>query len=235
MTPTTVGTSTTAGSIIFNGFKLADIPNTNFYSEAEALQVANDAWNEIYADLMDNNDDFFLTQLYIAQGDSKLTVDANAVSMYYYELPTDFMRLRLLQASGFGSGAWIPVEKMTIQNYGYSQSSPGYRFTQKPGETGKAFLHLYNPSAPNAFRLFYYPVPATLSSASTLAYPPSIVNSIISYRVAIEIRRKQNFNVDDKLKRLEELKESMVQWLNRDDNRAESVKNVFATGFAPYV
>jgi hypothetical protein len=124
---------------------------------------------------------------------------------------------------------------MTIQNYGGTQNTPSYRFTQKPGSLTSSALHIYDPSGNNNYRIFYYPAPVTLSSATVLSYPPSLVNSIISYRVAIEIRRKQNFNVDDKVKRLEELKESMVQWLNRDDNRSETVKNVFSTGFAPYV
>ncbi len=170
--------------------------------------------------------------------------------MAYYKLPNDFFRIRLFQTSGNIPGSWMPIEKMTIQNYGVSQASPAYRFTQHctpaVGETSAFYtqaLHIFNPIGFLQYRLFYYPVPVTLALATAnpvfagtdLSYPYAQINSIISYRIAIEIRRKQNYDTKDKEKRCEELIQNMKDWMGRDDNRAETIKNVFSSGLSPYI
>lgn len=52
-------------TIIANGLLLADVPNVSFYSAAESLFAVQLAWEQIYAFLATNNDDYFLTPIYI--------------------------------------------------------------------------------------------------------------------------------------------------------------------------
>ncbi len=214
--------------IITNGLQLADMPNTNFYSSAESLQAVQDGYGDLYQLLCDNNDDYYQTQVYVQS--STFTADANAPYMYFYTLPADFFRLRLLQAQGQTSGTWIVVQKMTIENYGITQNSPAYRFAQ-----GK--LHIYDPSAYSVYRVFYYPVPTTLTTNTDITYPSTLIPQILAYRLAVEIRRKQGNMERMQIlqQRLNELTQTMVAQLPRDDNKAETVKNTMSNGFAPYI
>lgn len=52
-------------TIITNGQALADIPNTSFYTASEALFAVQLSWEQIYAFLTANNDDYFLSQIYV--------------------------------------------------------------------------------------------------------------------------------------------------------------------------
>jgi hypothetical protein len=52
-------------TIITNGMSLADVPNTSFFSASESLFAVQLAWEQVYAFLATNNDDYFATQIYI--------------------------------------------------------------------------------------------------------------------------------------------------------------------------
>jgi len=83
--------------------------------------------------------------------------------------------------------------------------------------------------------VYYYPAPITLATNTDLTYPNTMLPEIMSWQVAVEIRRKQNLDFADKQARVNELMETMRMEIPRDDAKAEPIKNVFAQGFWPYI
>jgi hypothetical protein len=214
-------------TIIANGQLKADEPNTNFYTAAEALSDVQAAWEDIYAILCQGDDDYFLTELYV--NSSSFTPIANRQGMFTYALPSDFYRLRMLQYQGMGgANTFYPCSKMTIENMGNTQSVPAYRMVGTN-------LQIYDPVTYPLYYIGYYPKPATLTAATDLAYPNNMIPEIMVYQVACEIARKMKRPTTEYEKRKDQLLESMRKQYSRDDFKAESVKNTFATGFAPYV
>ena len=212
-------------TIITNGQSLAAVPNTNFFSAADALFSVQSSWKDIYALLCEHNDDYFVTQVYTTL--ASFTADSNRDFFYNYALPADFYRLRLFQYQP-DSSLYFPVEKMTLENFGNLQSTPGYRMMGTN-------LVLFTQTSYTNWCIFYYPAPATLTTGTDLVYPNSFIPEIMSYQLAADIRRKQNLDFGDKIQRRDELIATMVRQINRDDAKAESPKNVFAQGFAPYI
>lgn len=212
-------------TIIANGRSWSDTPNTNFFTAADALTTVQTSWGQIYAKLCDFSDDYFLTEVYTTL--SAFTPDANRTFFYNYTLPADFYRLRLFQYQPDGQ-LWFPVDKMTLENYGNLQSGPGYRLMGTK-------LRIFTEVSYTNWCIFYYPAPVTLTTSTDLTYPNSMVPEIMSYQVAVEIRRKQNLDFADKQARVNELMMTMLEQINRDDAKAESMKNVFANGWGPYV
>jgi hypothetical protein len=213
--------------IIANGQNIADVPNTTFYTPAEALTDAQYAWADVYAFLTANNDDYFATELYIPF--ASLTADSNRTNMYTYALPSDFYRLRILQYGNVnGTMAWNPCYKMTTEDYGRTQNAPAYKMIG-------VNLKIYDPMKYPTYYMLYYPAPANITTATDLAYPNNMIPQIMSYQIAIEIRRKQKLPLEDYIARRDELKKTMISQLPRDDFKAEKPKNEFAQGFNAYI
>lgn len=214
-------------TIITKGQTLANVPNTNFYTPTEALADVQTSWNQIYEMFCEMDDDLFATVIYVAS--SSFSVDANRKFTYTYALPSDFFRLRLFQYQSNGAGAtFLSVNKMTIENFGNTQNTPGYRLAGTN-------IEIYDPAAYQTYAIWYYPVPVTLATNTDLTYPTQMVPEIMSYQSAIEIRRKQKADTTLWEQRKGELIDQMKKQLMRDDNKTETIKNVFGQGFAPYV
>jgi hypothetical protein len=212
--------------IIANGQNIADVPNVSFYTPAEALVDAQYAWVDVYALLTANNDDYFATELYIPF--SSLTADSNRTNMYTYTLPSDFYRLRILQYGNLaGTMAWNPCWKMTTEDYGRTQNAPAYKMIG-------VNLKIYDPVHYPYYYMLYYPSPATITTATDLSYPNNMIPQVMSYQIAIEIRRKQKLPIEEYEKRRDELKKTMIDQLPRDDFRTEKPKNEFDQGYNPY-
>ena len=218
--------------IIANGKLLADVPGTDFFTDPEALSAVQAGWKEVYSLLSLGSDDFFTKQVYVDS--STFTADANRKYTYYYNLPDDFMILRLLQHRK-GSENYQTVHKMTMEEVGNSQSSPGYRIVGKSATGTGGQIMIYNPGQSTGFAVWYVPVADTLLTTTNLNYPNSFIPEILSYQVAIEIRRKQNLDDSGKTERKKELIKSMMGQATRDENRAEVPKNIFSAGFYPYI
>jgi len=213
-------------TIISDGRSIADVPNTNFYTAADALFSVQSSWVDLYSIMCEGNDDYFVTQVYttLAAG---FTADANRTYVYNYTLPASFYRLRLFQYQPDGT-LFYPVAKMNLENFGNLQNGPGYRLQG-------AYLSLYTQIEYTNWCIWYYPAPVTLATGTDILYPNSAVTQIMAYQVAIDIRRKQNLDYLDKQQRRDELIATMKNQLNRDDAKAETPKNVFNQGFAPYI
>jgi len=265
-------------TIIANGRLLADVPNTNFYSDAEALFAAQTSWQDIYAMLCEGGDDYFTTSLYVTS--SSFYADASRSDVFIYA-PSDLYRLRLLQYQGMGGGNYFPASKMNIENFGNLQNTPAYRIVGQYGInasnsvysvnttlssdlvswntvtinsgitvniasninwsinigsfTNPSAIMIYDPSHYDNWCIWYYPSPITLDLSTDLTYPLSMIPQIISYQVAIEIRRKQNIDFASKEERRNELIATMKKQMTRDEAKAETIKNTFGNGFAPYI
>lgn len=227
--------------IINNGRLLADVPLTNnaFYTQAEALLAVNLSWKDIYAALADGGDDYFTISLYF--DNSALIPDPNRQYVYTYDLPTDFYKMRLFQYKGQGGDQFWPLERMNTSNFGNTQNTPSYRIVGKSSTalSNGGQVQIYTNYLPPTFSMWYIPSPQTYLIANILtddiSYPLSMIPEIMAYQVAIEIRRKQNIDYKDKLERRNELMKTMLKQITRDDNRGESVKNVFSNGFGGYV
>lgn len=225
-------------TIITNARLLADIPNTSFYTDAEALFATQLAWEQVYAFLASNNDDYFLTQVYLDMTTShSVSADSNRnyVNLIDTTDSTDFadgfFRLRLIQYEGMGgNNSFYPVSKMTIENYGNTQNTPAYRLVGTN-------IAIYDPAQYQTYCIWYYPKPITLDPAldDDLAYPYNMIPEIMAYQVAAEIRRKQKADVAPWTDRVQELYGSMSIQMSRDDSHGEPIKNAFAQGFAPYI
>ena len=230
-------------TLIANSLLLADVPNVNFYTPAESLFAVQLAWEEVYAFLCTNNDDYFVNALYFQPAASAaISYDANRQYVWLLDttnttvfpdtsnvLYSSFYRLRLIQYQGMGGTiAYYPVSKMTIENFGNSQNTPAYRFEGKN-------IAVYDPAQYQNYCLWYYPRPITLTTATDLQYPYNMIPEVMAYQAAIEIRRKQKADTSAWEKRKAELMQSMALQMSRDDSHGEPIKNQFAQGFAPYI
>lgn len=222
-------------TIIANGRLLADVPNTAFYTDAEALFAVNASWKDIYSSLADGGDDYFTKSIYFTSAD--LVADANRQYTYTYNLPTDFYKLRLFQYQGQGGMQYWPIERMNTSNFGNTQNTPSYRIVGQSSvalSNGGQIMLFTTYLSPN-YAFWYIPSPLTYILTDDISYPLSMIPEIMAYQVAIEIRRKQNVPLEDKQKRRDELYSTMIKQITRDENRAEPVKNVFNQGFGGYV
>jgi hypothetical protein len=285
-------------TIITNGQALADVPNTSFYTASEALFAVQLAWEQVYAFLASNNDDYFVTPLYLNRtvettgtfnGTDTVTGIPSTTGMYggtviagtyitagttigsvdsstqitmsdvatgngsgtitAYNVTDDtnrtfaslidttnvgmfadgFFRLRMIQYQGMGgNNAYLPVQKMTIENFGNTQNAPAYRF-EGP------YIAIYDPAGYTKYCLWYYPRPVTLITTTDLSYPYNMIPEVMAYQLAAEIRRKQKADVAPWTSRVQELYASMAMQMSRDDSHGEPIKNQFAQGFAPYI
>jgi len=226
-------------NIIANGRLLADVPNTLFYTDAEALFALNASWRDIYAQLADGGDDYFTISTYFTG--ASLTADANRQYTYIYNLPTDFYRLRLFQYQGQGGQQFWPLDRMNTANFGNTQNTPSYRIVGKSSValSNGGQIQIFSTWLPPNFALWYIPSPTTYLIANILtddiSYPLSMIPEIISYQIAVEIRRKQNIDYADKEARRNELFKTMLRQITRDDNRGEVPKNTLSNGFGGYV
>jgi hypothetical protein len=270
----------------------ADLANQNFYSASDQLFDAQIAWEEIYNLLTENDDDYFVTSLYLspstvvtgtiaggslstitfttslantgvqigmaisdsagvlaagttvatitlpstmtisapasggAAGDTfTITVfstDSNRTCLYSFPLPSDFYRMRLLSYKAMSGGFFIPCQKMDMLNYGYSQNSPAYRL-----EGQNLMIFDYHMSV---YNFWYYPSVQTLATNINLAYPNTALFEYMVWKIAADIRRKQNQDPTIQQSRANDIMTTMKRQIHRDDFRAIKPKDIYSQG-----
>lgn len=205
-------------TIISSGRSLANAPSTTMYTDTEALRAVNNSWIDIYAKLTENNDDFFVTLV------NPATVSAVTgwQNVYEWTIPATFYRLRLVKYQRSGANNWVSVDKMSLEDLADTQNAPGYRIVGQK-------LWIYDPAYPNTYQIWYYPVPQTLTLTPdvNLTYPESVPFEIMSYQVAVEIRRKLGLDTVPLEQRKAELLQSMLMAIDRDQFKAQPIQNVF--------
>lgn len=68
-------------SIISNGRLLSDVASTSFYTAAEALFAVQLGWEQMYSFLTANNDDYFVTPIYVPRSLSFSGTTANGTAV----------------------------------------------------------------------------------------------------------------------------------------------------------
>ena len=222
-------------SIIANALSKSDVQNQNFYTSGDALFDAQLAWEEIYNLLTENDDDYFVTSLYLTPSVS-FTSDANRTSMFVYTMPADFYRLRMLAYRALTGGYYLPCKKMDMLSFGYTQNTPGYALQ---GNT----LDIYDPYGFSSYNFRYYPSPISalatingqpgttvLSAAWDITYPNTALTEYMVWKIAADIRRKQNQDPAIQQTRADQVMQTMKRQIHRDDYRARTPKDEFNSG-----
>lgn len=200
---------------------MANIPSTNFFTDADALRAVNASWKDIYSVLMLEDDDYFVTSVQTSTG--ALTPYTGRENTYQYSLPSAFFRLRLVQYQD-GSN-WKPLQKMTLQDFGNWSNTPAYIL--------KGTNLIICDDSSRTYEIWYYPapVPLTLSPDFDLTYPQEVIPEIIAYQVAVEIERKGKVpSLPQMEARRNELFTSFRKQVRRDDFNNIRVTNTFEAG-----
>lgn len=206
-----------ASDIVLYARDLATMPSTSFYSDVEAYRAINMQWRRMYSLFLENDDDFYLTKWDFDV--SLMSVVADRQSTYKISFPAGVLRLRMLQAK-YGT-TWQTLEKMTRFEFGTTVNVPGYLILGTE-------LWITDLNSSRVYQAFYYPAPVTIIASTDVNYPISMIPEILAYTVAMEIRRKQQLDVSSQQAMRDELWKAMLKMLNRDDNRAQPIKNAYA-------
>ncbi len=219
----------TFATIYSNALNLLNLPaGTTFYTQAEALVQVQRLYNQLYVDLMDNDDDYFCTTLYVPN--TAFTADAQRTFTYLYPLPTDYMRLRMLQYQGQGLGTqstYFPVYKMTLEEFGNTQNIPAYRIVGSN-------IQIYDPVGYSYYAVWYYPAPMTWTLSTNMAFPNNFIQDWLTYKLAAEIRMKQHEDAKLWIDTAHEIRNANIRQQSRDDAKALSPKNIFGEGYDPW-
>ena len=209
-------------TIIANAMSKADLQNQSFYTQNDQIMDVQLAWNQMYELFMENDDDFFVTSLYLTPSVA-FSLDTNRVSLYIYPIPSDFSRLRMLSYQSLTGGYFIPCKKMDTLNFGYTSQTPAYRLVGTN-------LEIYDPYGMSLYNLWYYPKPAVLTTATDLSYPANAIFEYMIWNIAADIRRKQNQDPTLQQTRANEIMQTMKRQINRDDFRVQTPRDELSDG-----
>ncbi|MFA5377262.1 MAG: hypothetical protein WC455_16045 [Dehalococcoidia bacterium] len=153
-----------ASQIIARARSLADLPNSKFISNDDESDSINESWRDLYAKLLENDDDYYLTETTLTTGTAVTGTDCE----YLITLPTDYFRLRYLDYQVSGN-LWEPVPKFPLSMKDYSPGSPYYRI-----KNGTLWVIWSGLSGTGTLKIGYYPTPAFVTAQATdLAYGTS--------------------------------------------------------------
>ena len=104
-------------------------------------------------------------------------------------------------------------------------------------------LAIYDPVGYSTWAIAYYPQPPaiTLNVAGTTGtdiggtYPDNLVPEIFVYQMAVDIRIKAKVPSGEIGEQLGLTSKTLEKAMLKDNNKPESVRDVFASGFAPWV
>jgi len=140
---------------------LADLPNAQIITPDDEINSLNETYHDVYDWILQNDDDYFVTETTIVLTASMQSATNLANNEYVVPLPTDFYKLRYLDYRA--NNQWQEVDKMPLSARDVSPASPQYRIRG-------AYLWLIggmNVSSGYTIRLGYYPTPKGI----TLPFP----------------------------------------------------------------
>jgi hypothetical protein len=146
----------TATQIISRARFVSELPSSKFVSHFDELQSLNEAWKQIYAALMDNDDDFYVNETTFAFTAALLV--ANTTQEYLSPLPEDFLRDRYLDFRG--NFDWTPIRKFPLSMKDLNPAIPYYRI-----KNSSLWVIGSNGNTSNfTVRMGYYPRVATITA-----------------------------------------------------------------------
>ncbi|HXK36982.1 MAG TPA: hypothetical protein VJ553_05375 [Candidatus Paceibacterota bacterium] len=144
-----------ASEIILRARHVSDLPSSQFVDHNDELASMNESWKDIYAALLENDDDYFLTETTLTLGPTFAV--AGTTNEYLLPLPEDCSRIRYVDYRG--TMDWLPMLKFNLSMKDNQPASPYYRIKG-------AFLWVIGASVPAtglSVKIGYYPVQATIT------------------------------------------------------------------------
>ncbi|MCE5191221.1 MAG: hypothetical protein LLG08_05625, partial [Actinomycetia bacterium] len=144
-----------ASEIILRARHVADLPSSQFIDHNDELASLNESWKDIYAALLENDDDYYLTETTLTLGPTFAV--AGTTNEYLLPLPTDCARLRYVDYRG--TMDWLPMSKFNLGMKDNQPASPYYRIKG-------AFLWVIGASVPAtglSVKIGYYPAQETIT------------------------------------------------------------------------
>ena len=152
-----VSSKMTGTDVIARARSLADLPNAQFVSYQDQLQSLNESYKDIYEWLLQNNDDYYVTEVLITLTASNLSPTDIGSHEYLATLPSDFKSIRYLDVSQ--NNRWVEVQKFPVSSRNIDPSSPMYRIRGN-------YLFVMGGMSGGVgatYRLGYYPVNAQIT------------------------------------------------------------------------
>jgi hypothetical protein len=136
---------------------LADLPNSQVITSDDELNSLNETYHDVYDWLLQNDDDYYLTEISTTLTASMLsaTSQQNLNNEYILPLPSDFYRLRYLDWNQ--NNIWQPVNKMPLSARDVAPASPMYRI-----RGGNLWL-VGGMNTSYTVRIGYYPSPPQIT------------------------------------------------------------------------
>lgn len=193
------------------------IEGSAYFTDTDALRSLNRAYRDVYEKILDADNEYFIKEVSVPV--SSLTSVRDSV--YEYDLPADWHRLRRLLAV-------LPTGDHVLARLGVQgiNQFEGYRYFQDK-------LRITFRSAYDTFRIEYYPTPTeyTLLTES-IDYPPQLEPLILAYQMAMDIAKAQK---GDPTPHAEEYARLWNRFehatARRDDLRYPRVANVYRSTF----
>jgi hypothetical protein len=146
----------TATQILARARFVSELPQSKFVSHTDELQSLNESWKQIYAALMDNDDDYYVNETNFAFTVASLV--ANTTNEYLSPLPEDFLRSRYLDFRG--NFDWTPMKKFPLSMKDLNPAIPYYRV-----KNSSLWVIGSNGSTTNfTIRMGYYPRVVTITA-----------------------------------------------------------------------
>jgi hypothetical protein len=145
-----------ATDIVLRARSVSDLPNSKFVSHLDELNSVNEAWKDVYSALVENDDDYYVTDLTFTL--TALNAVAGSNNEYLFPLPTDFLKLRYLDFRN-GTADYMSVKKFNLSMKNDQVGDPQYRIKG-------ANLWIIGGTVPTTgltLRMGYYPVWTTIT------------------------------------------------------------------------
>lgn len=131
---------------------LADVVNSQFATYNDLTSSLNESWKDLYEDLTDSSDDYFVT---LAIGSPVASTAPLNPNEFLIPLPSDYYKLCFIDYNF--NGVWQRMRKFTKDGRSNYGSEPCYRF-QGP----QLWIIGWLGGVGMQIRMAYYPVPDTL-------------------------------------------------------------------------
>lgn len=154
---------------------LGNISSSQAWAQSDTVSSVNMWWQDIYARLLEKDDDYFAVEATFSSLTPYATVNPNE---YKIPLPADFYQLRFVDWQPGLGGQWQEAHRFPLSMRNEQPSDPYYRL-----QGTNLWIVGANVSA---IRIDYYPVPKVWGFSDTISYPINVPLEILAFQVAID-------------------------------------------------
>jgi hypothetical protein len=185
----------TAQDIILRARSVSDLPNSQFVSHLDELNSINESWKDIYSTLVENDDDYYVTELTIVLTPAFAVV--GSANEYLFPLPADFLKIRYLDFRADATN-WMPMNKFNIGMKDDQPGDPHYRIKG----TNLWIIGGSVPATGLTLKLGYYPITTAITYPQNdfvygTSYSPNLFSAIVApcYATYLETMVYANGNI----------------------------------------